>query len=226
MSDKLLFIFDWDGTLCDSTSTIIEAMHRAAAAQGLPVLADVEVMEIIGLALPQALQRLYPQLDAVGIEQMRSQYSQQFLELNHTPPQLFPGVETTLASLADAGHKLAIATGKSRAGLDRVLKSVQVGDWFHGTRCADETASKPDPLMLHQLLTELRTPVQRAVMIGDTEFDMEMARRANMRRIAVDYGAHSVDRLQAYAPLMSVSRVEQILALVNLDVEGAACAQP
>lgn len=208
-----LFIFDWDGTLCDSTATIIRTMHLAGERCELAPLTDAQVMNIIGLGLPQAIRHLYPGLSAAGIEQVCATYSETYRTLNQQPPTLFPGVRETLQALHQAGHQLAVATSKTRAGLQRVLDGLGASDWFHASRCADETASKPDPLMLHQLLAELRVPVERALMVGDTEYDMEMANRAGMRRVAVDYGAHALPRLQAWEPVLSVSRIDQILAL-------------
>lgn len=207
----MLFIFDWDGTLCDSTAKIVRCMHQAADTLRLPVRTDAEVQNIIGLGLPEAIQTLYPELDPAGVEAMRQAYADQFIAADTTPSELFANAATTLERLLADGHKIAVATGKSRAGLDRVLASVGMSSLFHATRSSDETASKPHPLMLQQLLEEIRVPAQEAVMIGDTEFDMEMARRAAMPRIAVDYGAHHISRLTPYQPVLCASDISDVL---------------
>ncbi|WP_439136277.1 HAD family hydrolase [Pseudomaricurvus sp.] len=210
----MFFIFDWDGTLCDSTAKIVSCMHQAASAQGLPSLTDAEVQNIIGLGLPEAIQTLYPELEIDGVQAMRMAYADHFIAADSEPSRLFANSVNTLEQLLNAGHHIAVATGKSRAGLDRVLTSVGMADVFHATRCSDETASKPHPLMLHELLAELKVPAEEAVMIGDTEFDMEMARRADMRRIAVDYGAHHISRLTPYEPVLCASDISDILSVL------------
>ncbi|HEX7764361.1 MAG TPA: HAD-IA family hydrolase, partial [Cellvibrio sp.] len=135
-----------------------------------------------------------------------------FLALDELKPSdFFPGVMNTLHQLKDAGHTLTVATGKSRKGLDRIFGVLGLSDFFHATRCADETASKPDPLMLSQLLDEFQVAAADAVMIGDTEYDMDMARRIKMPRIAVSYGAHHIDRLHPYEPELCVDRFDQLL---------------
>ncbi len=207
----MLFIFDWDGTISDSTARIVECMHDAAASVSLPRLQDYQVQNIIGLGLPEAIGALYPHLDRKGISGMREAYVEHFVAADNEPSHFFPEVEETLESLVERGHQIAVATGKSRAGLDRVLMSLSWEDYFHSSRCADETASKPNPKMLHELLDEFGVRTDDAIMIGDTEFDMEMARRAEIRRIAVDYGAHHIDRLKPYEPIMCASNFRQIL---------------
>jgi phosphoglycolate phosphatase len=209
----MLYIFDWDGTLCDSAAKIIACMHRASEAQGLTPCSDDEVRDIIGLSLPEALARLYPELDERGIGHMCEAYGLHFREADQIPCELFPGVSQTLDELVSRGHQIAVATGKSRAGLNRVWSNMGLEGVFHSSRCADETASKPHPRMLFELLHELKVAATDAVMVGDTEFDMEMARRADVPRVAVDYGAHHVSRLKAYDPLMCVSEMSSILSL-------------
>ena len=215
---KRLFIFDWDGTLCDSTAGIIAAVHAAARDVSLPELEDAQVMDIIGLGLAEALHKLYPGLSPGQLEQMRDAYRDHYLAGEREAPKLFPGVENTLSALRAEGHLVAVATGKGRAGLQRVLQSLDAEDWFHASRCADETASKPDPLMLCELLQELRMTAEQAVMIGDTEYDMEMAQRVNMQRVAVDYGAHCVSRLRKYGPVLTISRVEELLPNLAIHI--------
>lgn len=214
----MLFIFDWDGTLSDSTAKITCAMQMAARDLGWPVLADHAVHNIIGLGLPEAMASLYPQRSPAQYQQLRNAYAGHFLALDEAQPsEFFPGVLETLANLRQQGHILTVATGKSRAGLDRILGALGVAELFSATRCADETASKPHPLMLEQLLAEFALAAEDAVMIGDTEYDMEMARRIAMPRIAVSYGAHHIDRLRSYDPVLCLDQFDQLKAWSRLS---------
>lgn len=209
----MLFIFDWDGTLSDSTATITRAMQLAAESLGWAPLADHQVHNIIGLGLPEATARLFPDASEEARVNLREAYRINFLALEERRPAgLFPGVQETLEHLREQGHSLTIATGKSRASLDRILSNLKLNQFFHGTRCADETRSKPHPLMLEQLLAEFEHPAEQAVMVGDTEYDMEMARQIGMPRIAVSYGAHALERLHVYEPELCLDRFDQLLA--------------
>lgn len=208
----MLLIFDWDGTLSDSTGLITRAMQQSARNLGWAVPEEKAVHNIIGLGLPEALVTLFPGLPEGDRDRFRDRYRENYLyEDRMRPPSLFPGVMETLTRLRDDGHKMAIATGKSRVGLDRVLKAMNLDGFFHDTRCADETASKPHPLMLHQLLETLEGHPEEAVMIGDTEYDMEMGRRAEMARIAVSYGAHEIHRLHPYEPVLCMDQFGELL---------------
>lgn len=208
----MLFIFDWDGTLSDSKAKITKAMQLAAKDMGWAPLDDHHIHNIIGLGLPEAIHSLYPDVKLSDRQRLRDAYAIHFLSLDEAhPSDFFPGVMGTLHRLKADGHTLAIATGKSRKGLDRIFGVLGVADFFHATRCADETASKPDPLMLEELLSEFGADAGKAVMIGDTEYDMEMARRINMPRIAVSYGAHHIDRLHSYQPELCLDQFDQLL---------------
>lgn len=208
----MLFIFDWDGTLSDSTAKIIKAMQLAAQDLGWEPLPDMPIRNIIGLGLPEAISTLYPEVPLHDHERLREAYAHNFLALDQANPSLlFPFVNDTLIHLKDQGHRLAIATGKGRKGLDRILRAMDLHDFFDATRCADETASKPHPLMLEQLLVEFGTTVEEAVMVGDTEYDMEMARVIAMPRIGVSYGAHHVDRLHPFGLELCLNRFDEIL---------------
>lgn len=215
----MLFIFDWDGTLSDSKGKITKAMQLAAQDLGWKPLVDDVIHNIIGLGLPEAIHRLYPEVGVHGRQKLRDAYAARFLALDELrPSEFFPGVMNTLHQLKDAGHTLTVATGKSRKGLDRIFGVLGLSDFFHATRCADETASKPDPLMLSELLNEFQVSAADAVMIGDTEYDMEMARRIKMPRIAVSYGAHHIDRLHPYEPELCVDHFDQLLLWERLEV--------
>lgn len=208
----MLFIFDWDGTLCDSKGKITKAMQLAARDLGLESLADEVIHNIIGLGLPEAIHRLYPEVEFTSRQRLREVYADHFLSLDkERPSDFFPGVAETLGQLKAAGHSLTVATGKSRKGLDRIFAVHGLSDFFHASRCADETASKPDPLMLVQLLEDFQVTAADAVMIGDTEYDMEMARRIDMPRVAVSYGVHHISRLHPYEPELCLDQFDQLL---------------
>ncbi len=208
----MLFIFDWDGTLIDSEQRIVGAMQAAIAERALPPRSDDQARNIIGLGLPEAIRTLYPELSDAEREALRQGYVAHYLASDHEPCALFPGVLDTLHALREAGFRLAVATGKSRRGLDRVLGQLGMSGFFDATRCADETRSQPHPQMLHELLDELRLSRELAVMVGDTEYDLAMARAAGMSSVAVDYGAHAIERLLAYEPELVLSEFAQLLS--------------
>jgi len=205
-----LLIFDWDGTLIDSEARIIASMQAAAEALGHDPLPQESIRNIIGLGLPEAIRALIPHIDEPAVEQMRLCYSQQFIQRDTTPAQFYPGVEQTLQRLRQRGYRLAVATGKSRRGLNRVLEQTGLGELFELTRCADETRSKPDPQMLQEILAETGMGAGDAVMVGDTEYDLEMGRRIGMGRVAVSYGAHELERLRRFEPLTVIHHFPEI----------------
>lgn len=207
----MLLIFDWDGTLCDSTGRIVAAMQSAADELGFDILEDQTIKDIIGLGLPEAILMLYPDLDDEQRAQLRQGYSEHYLERDKTPSSFFPQVEETLNILKSQGHQLTVATGKSRRGLNRVMDGMDVHHLFEATRCADETASKPHPKMVLELLDMFGMPTEEAIVIGDTEFDMEMALNANVPRIGVSYGAHPVHRLHKWEPIACLDDFEELL---------------
>lgn len=213
-----LLIFDWDGTLCDSLSRIALCIRCAAEEIGLPPPPEHEAREIVGLGLVDALERLFPGIHMDQILAMRDSYSRHFVQHDSNPSPFFEGVQETLDALKDEGYLLAVATGKSRRGLNRVFESRKLNNFFHGSRCADETAGKPNPLMIHELLDDFGVPAKDALMIGDTEFDMEMAVNAGTPRIAVSYGAHSADRLKKYQPLACVDDFFEIRNIIKNNI--------
>jgi len=196
-----LVIFDWDGTLMDSLAQIVRSVKLAALDLGVPEPSDAAARDIIGLGLPEAMQVLFPQVPEVEREALRHRYAHHFVAGVGGHSQPYAGAEALLQRLSGAGRQLAVATGKSRAGLNRVLAHTGWSSYFSATRCADETASKPNPLMLKELLLELRVPLERAVMIGDTHYDLEMAQRLGMPSIGVSYGVHSAERLAEHSPI-------------------------
>lgn len=213
MPDYQLLIFDWDGTLVDSIGRIVAAMHGAADTCGVARCTDEQVKAIIGLGLPEAIAVLYPHLnDPRLIERFRQCYSDCYLELEAQPSPLFTGVVEALESFRSDGYRLAVATGKTRHGLQRVLAGRGWLDYFDVTRCADETASKPDPLMLHEILQHCQVPARQALMVGDSSFDLLMARNAGVDSVAVGYGAQPLNVLREHGPRLAISEFSQLRA--------------
>lgn len=199
-----LLIFDWDGTIIDSEASIINSMQSAARDLTLDEPTDASVRNIIGLGLPEAIKMLFSDADNQFVLDLKDRYVHHFLAADPTESRLFPGVRETLNSLSQQGFRLAVATGKSRRGLNRVLEDTKLGALFEVTKCADETASKPDPLMLEEILFLTDIPTKRALMIGDTEYDLEMGQRASMDTAAVSYGAHALERLSKWNPVQEI----------------------
>ncbi|WP_028772997.1 HAD-IA family hydrolase [Shewanella waksmanii] len=209
-----LVIFDWDGTLMDSVGKIVACMQQTARTLEVIEPSEQAVRDIIGLSMQEALNVLHPHADNELRQQMVDVYRQQYLSLNKMPSPLFSGAEQVLLQLKAADHQLAVATGKARAGLDRVLSATGLGQHFVASRCADEAKSKPHPQMLQQLLLQLDVPAARAVMIGDSVHDMNMAHSAGIDAIGVSYGAHSRDKLATVAPKAIVDAPMQLLDVI------------
>ena len=199
-----LLIFDWDGTLCDSVTTISNCIQHAAKQQGLPIPSFAEASNIIGLGLKEAVTYLFPNADDEVIAAVVQSYSSYYREKNAGPTDFFPQVLEVLAEIKQSGYLIAVATGKSRAGLNRAFAASDIQDLFHDSRCADETASKPNPLMLAELLEKFDVSADQALMVGDTEFDLDMAQQINMPRLGVTYGAHAKDRLLKFEPIACI----------------------
>lgn len=201
MPNYKLVVFDWDGTLVDSTQRIVDSMQQAAREVGLPPVPDADVQNIIGLGLPEALRTVWPGIQGDALAAMTTVYARFFVSDSQVGMGFFPGAERFLQDLLQRGHLLAVATGKSRRGLDRMLRDLKVGHLFAATRCADETRSKPDPLMLQELLAELGVAPAEALMVGDTTYDLDMAAAAGVASVAMGHGAHDEQRLLACRPL-------------------------
>lgn len=212
-----LLIFDWDGTVIDSVARIVTSMQCAAQDLGLPAPEVMAVRDIIGLGLREALTKLFPASTSTQREALVSAYRDHFMERSIIPTPLFAGVRETLDQLQQRGYTLAIATGKGRSGLERALNEAKLKDYFAASRCADETASKPDPRMLHELLAETGYTSEQALMIGDTEYDMAMASAVGMAALAVSYGAHSKERLLHHAPIACIDAFADLITYVALD---------
>ncbi len=207
MQNTDLIIFDWDGTLFDSVGQIVRSLQFAARQFEQPLL-DHDAKSVIGLGLPEVMQRLFPQVPELH-QQILTCYGQHYVE-NSGSDVWFDGVADLLNALKAQGKLLAVATGKSRKGLDRVLAQTQSADLFIATRAASETRSKPDPLMLQEILNLTGVPAHRALMVGDSSYDLEMAQNINMPRIGVSYGVHAVGVLEQFAPVAIVDSVQEL----------------
>lgn len=209
-------IFDWDGTLIDSVDHIADSLHQAATDLGYPELEREAYRDIIGLGMIEALERLYPGLSREEMVSIREGYAGYFFKKVTTPQNVFAGMANVLTDLRGGGRRCSVATGKSRRGLEGALTSSGLGANFDITRCADETRSKPDPLMLEEILSFYGYAPEEAVMIGDTRYDLDMARRIGMPAIGVEWGVHKRDVLEQYDPHAVVSSVDELRRVLGL----------
>jgi len=214
MSRYQLIVFDWDGTLMDSTSHIVDCMQQAIRTLSLTPLDDNAIRHIIGLGLNEAAHALYPDMDVHTISKLADEYRRIWLA---KPPQspLFDYAQKLIKNLDKQDYFLGVATGKSRKGLDKVLASTQLSSHFHATRCADECHSKPHPQMIEELMDYCGVLPQETLMIGDTEYDLNMAHNAGAHSLAISHGAHSVDTLQACQPQAIVENLLQVEKWLN-----------
>lgn len=205
-----LLVFDWDGTLMDSAGAIIASIQASCRDLGLPVPERERASHVIGLGLKDALAYAVPELPASDYGRLAERY--RFHYLARDPDlELFPGMLEMLAGLKRKGYLLAVATGKTRIGLDRVLEATQLKQYFDSSRCADETRSKPHPAMLQELMQELLVGQKVTLMIGDTAHDLQMAANAGVPALAVSYGAHPRDSLTALNPLGCIDTPQELL---------------
>lgn len=197
----------------DSVPKIVNCMHQSALACGVAPPSDEAIKNIIGLSLEQAVATLFPE-QADLYPDLIAAYKHQYKNVDVTPTPLFENVEQTLVALRNSNMLLAVATGKSRAGLERLLDETQLRDYFVATRTSDDALSKPAPDMLLQLLDELNMSAHDALMIGDTKIDMTMAKAANIDRIGVTMGVHNAQQLQELTPIATVDSYQQLGALL------------
>jgi phosphoglycolate phosphatase len=205
-----LIIFDWDGTLMDSTELIAASLQAACADLGLAVPSDGDARFVIGLNLADTLDHVAPGLDAARQQRLVERYRHHFLAREEAP--LFEGIPELIAELHQRGQRLAVATGKARHGLDRALASTGLGRFFEATRCADEGFSKPHPGMLLALLDATGVEARRAVMVGDTTHDLELAANAGVDGVAVLYGAHHPELLDTRSAVARCATVGELRA--------------
>ena len=212
LADKTLIIFDWDGTLMDSIGLIVESMHIAGEAHGFRTT-DQAVKDIIGLSLMYGIEILYPQASDTQKLAIQQSYAEYYIPNSHRTP-FFAPIENMLLTLKQQDKQLAVATGKKRRGLDRVLDGSDSHHYFAITRCADESGSKPDPQMLRDILDYTNQPISQAVFIGDSIYDIQMANRLGMTSIAVNYGTGSSNELAAEQPTYQVDTPQELVALL------------
>ncbi len=205
-----LLVFDWDGTLMDSEASIVTCMQAAISDLGCEPRDRESIKNIIGLGLREAIDTLYPGTDDAFLTAMVDRYRHHFLGGSDHHSELFPGAEQTIRELSEAGYLLAVATGKGRRGLDMVLEKTGLGHYFHTTRCADETFSKPHPQMLEEVMDVLGAEPGETLMIGDTEYDMQMANNARTHALAVSYGVHEKERLLQHTPLHCLDAIIEL----------------
>lgn len=212
LADKTLIIFDWDGTLMDSIGLIVESMHVAGEAHGFTTT-DQAVKDIIGLSLMHGIEILYPQASEAQKLAIQQSYADYYIPNSHRTPFFMP-IDDMLLTLKQQDKQLAVATGKKRKGLDRVLEASASHHYFTITRCADESGSKPDPQMLRDILDYTKQPLSQAVFIGDSIYDIQMANRLGMTSIAVNYGTASSSELAAEQPTYQVDTPQELVALL------------
>ncbi len=206
-----LLVFDWDGTLMDSAGAIVAAIQAACRDLGIEAPPEARARHVIGLGLGDALRHAVPDLPEQRYPQMIERYRHHYLSRDHELA-LFAGAGQMIAELSAAGFMLAVATGKSRLGLDRAFKVSGLGSYFHDSRCADECRSKPHPQMLEELMAAFAVAPERTLMIGDTTHDLQMAKNAGVASLAVAYGAHPPEALDVLEPLARLHDVKELHA--------------
>ena len=216
-----LIVFDWDGTLMDSEAQITAAMQSAYRQLGVDVPPASEIRAIIGLELLYAIEQISPDLDDKQRDTLARGYRENHRQAACPSASLFEGVIDTLTELSELGYLLAVATGKSRAGLEQALIDVDLQGTFAASRCADETLGKPHPAMLQEIMADLDVPPEKTLMIGDTEYDLMMAQRAGTHAAAVTYGAHDVTRLLEYAPAFVLDDIRKLIQQINKLCSGS-----
>lgn len=212
-----LLIFDWDGTLMDSEATIVDCMQRAIEQENMEFRSYDEIRHIIGLGLAEAIQQLFPEADEFIVNTMINSYRSYFFSDDAPQSQLFSGVMETIQTLDDAGYLLAIATGKSRQGLNKELSASGLEDYFHITRTAEETFSKPHPMMLDEIVVDYNVDVETALMIGDSEYDLQMANNFGMDSLAVACGVHDREQLLEQNPVGMLQTVAELPDWLNSE---------
>jgi phosphoglycolate phosphatase len=205
-----LLVFDWDGTLSDSLAFIVEAMQLAIADIGLAHRDDADIRTLIGLGLDEVGRRLYPALDDAEVAKLADAYRNRWRQIPPASVPLAPGAAELLAELHALDYSIAIATGKGRRGLDEALRHSGIGQFIHGSRCADEAPSKPDPGMLHDLMRLFDATPARTLMIGDSEHDLLMARNAGTAAAAIRAGSPDLGPLLEFEPLVCLPGIPEL----------------
>jgi len=205
-----LIVFDWDGTLMDSVAHIVSSLQTAISDLNLETKTDNELKNIIGLGLKEAFYALYPEATEKELLELTAQYREHFFNEQHTNSQLFSGARELVEELNDKDYFLAVATGKGRNGLDKVLKETNMQRYFPITRCADESHSKPNPQMLLDIIDYYGVEASETIMVGDTEYDLQMANNAAACSVGVSYGVHEKQRLLECKPLTCLDNLNDL----------------
>lgn len=211
-----LIIFDWDGTLMDSAGELVGALQQAIQDTGLPERTPAQMRELVGLGIQDVLARLFPELDAVRVRERISRYRRRY-GWPRGVPRLFEGTRDALERLRERGFELAVATGKNRRGLDRAMRATESKTLFRITRCADESAPKPAPNLINDILLRTATEPGAALMVGDTEYDMAMARAAGLDALAVRCGVHDEIRLRRAGAIDVIDDVRALPAWLAVE---------
>ena len=204
-------VFDWDGTLMDSISKIVESMQTSAQQLGFPVPDYDQAKDVIGISLLPALQQLFKIDDEKVAMDLFHTYKEHFKDHAQISSPLFTGAIELLESLKQQGYILAVATGKARQGLEHNWHHSNTKHFFSASKTADDAQSKPSSDMLQQILSELNLSADQVLMVGDTTYDMAMAEAINMDRIGVSFGVHSIDALQKHKPLAVIDALHELL---------------
>ena len=212
-----LIVFDWDGTLVDSANSIVLSLQGAARDLGVTEPSNEEARYVIGLGLNEAIKHLFPTISSQESNLISDRYRHHYLA-HDKKISLYKGASKVIKALYAESFLLAVATGKSRAGLNRSFNSSGLGNFFHASRCADETFSKPHPAMLLELMSQFNVKATRTLMIGDTTHDLQMATNACISGVGVTYGAHPKKRLETLAPLACVDNVAQLHLWLNENI--------
>lgn len=211
-----LIVFDWDGTLADSANAIVFSIQGAARDVGVSEPSNEKARYVIGLGLNEAIEHLFPNLSSQELTLLSERYRYHYLKQDKKI-LLYKGALEIIKTLHAENFILAVATGKSRAGLNRAFESSGLGCFFHGSRCADETFSKPHPAMLLELMSQFNVDAKRTLMIGDTTHDLQMAINASVSGVGVTYGAHPRESLETMAPLTCIESISKLQLWLNTN---------
>jgi phosphoglycolate phosphatase len=209
-----LIVFDWDGTLINTIDWIVHCLQKAGEEHGFLKPEPQAAKDVIGLSINKAVTTLYPDADSDTHKKIVSSYSHTYLTKQLSREDFFPGVFEMLTHLKDYGFQLAVATGKTRNGLNKALQATGTERIFSITRCADETASKPNPKMLYEIMAHSQTNLDRTLMVGDSIHDLQMAKNAKIPSIGVICGANSEESLLKYDPLLCLHQPTELLNLI------------
>ncbi|MCF6190010.1 MAG: HAD-IIIA family hydrolase [Cocleimonas sp.] len=210
MGKYSLLVFDWDGTLLDSEAQIVNCMQSAIGELSLESRTNEQITSIIGLGLEKGVAQLYPKMDMKLVIKTAQTYREYHLYKDKTPTPLFDGAKEALIKLREVGYDLAIATNKSRRGLDKGLSETDLVDLFPITRTVDDTHPKPNPQMLEEILTDHNLEASKALMIGDSEYDLQLAKNTKVDGLAVSYGVHGLMRLLKQDPVGFIDKIGQL----------------